>query len=788
MSRVIAAFAQFFDGSGDPLENGWLKFLVSDTNNTLKNTYADANQSIPNTNPIQLDAEGRCPNVFGQGTYRVILFADDPVTHSPGTMLQTFDPVVADYVSEGAGGNFAEWDINTLYQVGQIVIYNSLYYRSFIANNIGNAPDVSPTYWERIDFVRYWNTNVTYLADELVLYDAQLWFSLASANQGNQPDISPTWWDLVGDFDPTYLENGIAANAANIATNTADIATNAADILTNAGNISTNASGISTNASNLATHIADLANPHSVTATQVGLGNVTNDAQLKRADSDFLTFTETTTPDVADIVLMETAAGTKRKLQLGNLPSNAASPEQDIYGDILGGSKYEFGTFDDFKDESLTDAANTDMTHDPNNSKYTFTAAEQVQSDDLFDSNSGLTEVTEALIEILYTDSGTPTVQATADGTNWETVTPGEIHTFTNTGIVLKLRFIGGGTGEVTSWGIFYKENTEEIVEPNNFVRWDELRTFRNKIINGNFDIWQRGTSLTGTGYLADRWGTFDGTSGSISSSQQSFTVGQTEVPNNPLFFLRFNVLTATVGGNPGPYNRIEGVHTLAGKTVTLSFWAKANTAITVTPFIRQYFGTTGSASVAVDGDSINVTTSWQKFTQTFSVPSISGKTVDTSDDHLHIQFRMPYTGTFSFDIAQVQLEEGGNATPFEVRPIGYELQLCQRYYQKSYELDQAPGTSGLSTNGFGFIPSSTRTGQPNAGFSFFQPMRDVPTVVIYSTNTGASGYIYDFNASGDVAVSSTTVGECGVFEMNFAGAHVVGNRNYWHWTADAEL
>lgn len=212
MSRVIAAFSQFFDGEGEPLANGFLRFLERDTNNTNKNTYADADQTIPNANPLQLDAEGRCPNAFGQGIYRVDLYTYNPVTGLPGELIQSFDPVFAEYTSIGASGNFAEWDSGVIYAVGQIVIRNGLYYRSIDAGNIGNDPETAPDHWEEITFLRYWNTNVTYQTDAVVVHNSQLYFSLADSNQGNDPTSSPTWWDSVG--SGTVLLNWAEAGTA----------------------------------------------------------------------------------------------------------------------------------------------------------------------------------------------------------------------------------------------------------------------------------------------------------------------------------------------------------------------------------------------------------------------------------------------------------------------------------------------------------------------------------------------------------------------------------------------
>lgn len=198
MSRVIAAFTQFFDGSGSPLANGFLQFLVSQTNNTAKNTYSDSSEITPNSNPVQLDAEGRCPNVFGQGQYRVNLYDYNAVTKAPGQLIASFDPVSAEASTLSSGSNFEEWDVGTNYQVANIVTRNGYYYKSITANNLGQDPEVFNTDWEKIGFIGYYNPNQTYKADDVVVYNAEIYTSLLDANIGNQPDISPVWWNPVG--------------------------------------------------------------------------------------------------------------------------------------------------------------------------------------------------------------------------------------------------------------------------------------------------------------------------------------------------------------------------------------------------------------------------------------------------------------------------------------------------------------------------------------------------------------------------------------------------------------
>jgi len=236
----------------------------------------------------------------------------------------------------------------------------------------------------------------------------------------------------------------------------------------------------------------------------------------------------------------------------------------------------------------------------------------------------------------------------------------------------------------------------------------------KNKIINGNFDIWQRGTSFSipstpGLTYTADRWAAgFDGTGATRTISQEPFTLGQTDVPNEPTNFLRWS---QTVAGTGATYNtlaqRIENVRTCANKTITVSFYAKAAASTTVSVDAIQFFGTGGtpSPSVGATGSTITVSTTWQKYIVTFSIPSISGKTLGTANtpygDHfLQLNFNLPINSTFTFDLAQVQLEEGFQATQFEQRPIAAELSLCQRYYSFAGINIQggAAGSDALST------------------------------------------------------------------------------------------
>ena len=217
---------------------------------------------------------------------------------------------------------------------------------------------------------------------------------------------------------------------------------------------------------------------------------------------------------------------------------------------------------------------------------------------------------------------------------------------------------------------------------------------FRNRIINGNFDVWQRGTSFSSPAtatYTADRFNqAWDGSGATRTISQQVFTAGQTDVPNNPKYFYRF---AQTVAGSGGTFNNfctqyIEGVQTFAGQAVTVSLWAKAPVG---TPYVnsamRQVFGTSGSTNVDVSPysqSSFTLTANWQKYTFQYFVPSITGKTIGTANDCLALFTYTNPNAVVTVDIAQVQVEQGTVATPFEVRPYATELALCQRYFHRT--------------------------------------------------------------------------------------------------------
>lgn len=324
----------------------------------------------------------------------------------------------------------------------------------------------------------------------------------------------------------------------------------------------------------------------------------------------------------------------------------------------------------------------------------------------------------------------------------------------------------------------------------------------KNYIINGNFDIWQRGTSFNAVGYTADRW--YVGANGStFVNTQQPFTLGQTDVSNEPTYFYR-SVVTSVAGVGNRCYliQKIGSVRTTAGKSVSLSFYAKADAAKSISIEFLQDFGTGGSPSAAVTTigvNKINLTASWQKFTiENISIPSISGKTLGSNNnDNLAVWFWFDAGSNFNartsslgqqsgtFDIAQVQLEEGPNSTNFEWRHMQQEITLCQRYYEKSYSLTTAPGTN-TTVGAVSFYAGSAYLVIGNQPFKVEK--RAVPTMSIY-TPAGTLGSVFKFDDSSSISTiiwEYTSTSNTGRISKGAGG--MSAGTYVWQWVADAEL
>jgi hypothetical protein len=205
--------------------------------------------------------------------------------------------------------------------------------------------------------------------------------------------------------------------------------------------------------------------------------------------------------------------------------------------------------------------------------------------------------------------------------------------------------------------------------------------------------------------------------------SQESFTLGQTDVPGSSKF-LKFDVTTGN--NNAGVQQRVEAqnVYHFLGKKVTLSYFAKGTSpASGLEVAITWLDGSSASSSAST---SVTLTSTWTKYTHTFTVPSDSGLTLTNAAASLEVKWMQfnSDTGTAAWELnlAQVQLELGDKATPFEHISYGDELARCQRYYQLI--TGHADGNYTISC-GYTFHDGAKTA----TGFNLACPLRASPTI-----------------------------------------------------------
>ena len=295
----------------------------------------------------------------------------------------------------------------------------------------------------------------------------------------------------------------------------------------------------------------------------------------------------------------------------------------------------------------------------------------------------------------------------------------------------------------------------------------------RNILINGDFRFNQRGSSgalSTSGDFVADRWRGYEYLTSSLSTAVGDNSISAIETTGCAK---RLNI--TLTNGSDG-YNligqRIENsVKELSGKTVTISFWYYTNEQRKFSIELVQYFGSGGSTSIRGIGakpTEVSATGAWTKFTQTVTIPTVSGKTI--TDGYMEFAIWLSdaenlvnsgYLGqqpSGTFYVTSIQLEIGSNATDFEHRSYGEELALCQRYY---YEYPKG-NTYNIIANGFANTSSNALF-----HFQFPVPMRTAPgasTTGNWQVIDGTSHNVTGFSATTDATtltgrVDATTSG-----------------------------
>lgn len=334
----------------------------------------------------------------------------------------------------------------------------------------------------------------------------------------------------------------------------------------------------------------------------------------------------------------------------------------------------------------------------------------------------------------------------------------------------------------------------------------------RNRIINGDMRIDQRNAgasvTLTATGYTVDRWGVAITQTSKLSVQRNAGSVTPPVGFTNYLGVTSLSAYTVVSSDVFSLYQPIEGFNfadlafgSANARSITISFWVRSSLTGTFGGSIRNG---NGNRSYPFSY-TISASNTWEQ--KTVSIAGDTTGTWLTSNDvgaylHFNLGAGSTYSGTAgswqagdswsatgatsvvgtngaTFYITGVQLEPGSVATPFERRSYGQELMLAQRYYQKSYSTNVAPGTA--TNDGRVYFILGVDTGTRNKGGTVLlsPPMRTGPTLTFFN-DAGTSGVL------DGPAVSPTTLL---VTERKFmvyvstSASEVSGS-----WTASAEL
>jgi len=358
----------------------------------------------------------------------------------------------------------------------------------------------------------------------------------------------------------------------------------------------------------------------------------------------------------------------------------------------------------------------------------------------------------------------------------------------------------------------------------------------RNLIINGAMQVAQRGTSasgITGGYFTCDRW--------IVGVAASSVVYSQSREQDAPAgtglnYSLKTEVTTADTSLDADQRTSlnyyIEGYDsqqlnwgTSDGRDATLSFWVKSSETGTYGLAVLTQNGTGRSRSFTYTVDAANT---WEK--KTINIPADTATFSDWfQTTAIGVQIRWSFgcgsnrteaTGSWTaggttfgatgeknlaaisgatFYLTGVQLELGSVATPFEHRSYGEELQLCQRYFQKSYNDGTAVGTATTNGNVLWFTSqqwgvTSVPTGPISQGYVTLPvELRTTATVVPYSTTTGTANRFVLGSTGSDVTPAAWLQQAPSTIHIGYpqnAGGGGFSNTDSvrFHWTADAEL
>ena len=320
-------------------------------------------------------------------------------------------------------------------------------------------------------------------------------------------------------------------------------------------------------------------------------------------------------------------------------------------------------------------------------------------------------------------------------------------------------------------------------------LRWQgNFAAGKNKVINGDFNIWQRGSSGTftsGLGYAADRWW------GIVSGGAPTCTMSRQTADNAAFVYaLRFGRNSGQTGTGTlylGQTLETADSKSLAGKTVTISFWAKAGANAPTTLNVGLYTGTgtDQSTNTLFNGGgwtstvNANTTVTITTTSTRYSVQLTLGASIS------QVLFYFGYTSTGTaganewVQIEGVQVEVGNVATAFQTATgtLQGELAACQRYYEQTYVSAATESANKVSSYSDANYTQGTR---------WKVTKRTAPSVTVYSSNGGTANRIRQISTNTNYTPAA--ISDIGVDGFNIFTGVGQSNMMDFHYTASSEL
>jgi hypothetical protein len=349
---------------------------------------------------------------------------------------------------------------------------------------------------------------------------------------------------------------------------------------------------------------------------------------------------------------------------------------------------------------------------------------------------------------------------------------------------------------------------------------------FKNLVINGGMQIAQRGTSFTGLTngdggtYTLDRWRYSEG-------GTPTGVIDIKQTADHPLhngYCLEIDVTTAqtsyAAGDDIRVSYRIEGQHlqqlrygASGARPLAFSFWAKSAATGTYSINLYQHDGDRSFVSTYT----ISAANTWEY--KTVSIPGDASGQIDNDNGKgLSLQIELGggtdaetsntdqwiaggsnratgddnilATTEGNLRLADIQLEVGEVATPFEQRDVGgVELALCQRYFEKSYDLNTPVGDSHAYGMSRGIVTADWTTRLATMACTFAVTKRERPDTIWCWSRYGTANYVSnDSNNLDSYAVDAIYADERQISAIDLTTSAAANSIHRFHWAVSAEL